>query len=349
MFVSLQDGRSLQGGTVNTNRLELRFRIARPWLFTILIVGFLTTLLGKVWLFAEAGCKPLQDALLYATVTTMVVIMCFRAIFARNNSPLAQLLRVLWVIVVGFLVSATLGSVLSQMPAVKEVFCSQCTRAIQNAENLRSVAKGDPNALAKLDSAEFFVWQCIAQGGAEAREGEVVLAQILFDKSGVLLENKHCQDAWIAITAASDVMSKSVKQSALTQLIAERKRVVQMECTRVTGTTLLPPPNPTISAILVTPTIHPSASAVMPASMSPTSTSATATPMALLASGSASQANAQVEAALITSAGSIISAILSSAVGMAGALGAVYLREKFRQEKGTEGATESQATKEQEE
>jgi hypothetical protein len=176
------------------------------WLIFIVLAGLAAIIVGRQWLFVEAACSRLQDALLFSATGLIVILVGLYAITTRNDSFLSQMRTIGVVFAVGLIAPALFGPLLSQSSDVRAEFCATCDQLVARGEELRQAAEKDSNSqekLGKLKSAEFFVRQCIAQNDIQARTSAGrVLARILFDKAAVLLEQQNCPEANKALEEA---------------------------------------------------------------------------------------------------------------------------------------------------
>lgn len=133
---------------------NIRGRIG--WLILIVLAGLAAIVVGRQWLFVEAACTRLQDALLFASAGTMILVVGFHAIRTRYDSLLSRAKTIGLVFVVSLLVPAVAGPLLSRSPVVRAEFCATCDQLVSRARELREQAKTDANPMGKLESGEFF-------------------------------------------------------------------------------------------------------------------------------------------------------------------------------------------------
>lgn len=224
------------------------------WFTFVVLAGLAAIVVGRQWLFVEAACTRLQDALLFACAGIMILVVGFHAIRTRNNAPLSQAKTIVLVFAVSLLVPAVAGPLLSRFPIVRAQFCATCDQLVSRASELREQATTDANPMGKLESGEFFVRQCISQKDIQARTAAAdELAHILYDKAGLQTEDKKCQEGRESLDEAHELANK-YGLSDLLRAIEDRQRRLELVCAGPTPTfTPTRTPTPT-STFTVTPT-----------------------------------------------------------------------------------------------
>ena len=129
------------------------------WPLSLFLASASTVLVGKLWLFAEACCPHLQDAVLYTTAAVGMVIVLLWAALARRG--IAAKLAVLSGGIL--LVAAAAGLFLSTLPQVQVVYCP--AYACEQAEFARSLREEG-----KLETAEETARTCLEREPATPNE-----------------------------------------------------------------------------------------------------------------------------------------------------------------------------------
>ncbi len=246
------------------NSVNRRFRRARGWLVLVFLAGLGTIVLGQYVLFADSDCPVLQTFLLYASVFVTWIIISIRAVTSRGVTPANQLTRVAMVFFLGLLVPAIVGFALFQLPELRSQFCPTCEKYIETAEDLRVTAEKDPSPLAKLDGGELFARRAFKICGSQKRLAAAdVLAHVLFDKAGLVLQNRDCSTATAALGEAASLVAQQGLDPNFGQAIEERERnrVLLCEPTPTPTRTPLPTPTPLPTS---TPTPLPTFTPVLP-------------------------------------------------------------------------------------
>jgi Mg-chelatase subunit ChlD len=224
-----------------------KIRKRKLWLLLLLLAGGGAIWVGKSWLFAEAYCPRLQDAILYLLAAVGTVFGLVWAFLTSNDSPVTQLVSIAGLFV-GILVTASVaGSFLSTIPEVQEVYCP--SRSCKQAEFARSLREEG-----RLEAAEQAARDCLEDTPATPNEAVCQdecareLAIALYEKSdpselpqGWDEKKRHaCEDATGRLAEACEVAQQH-GYGDLVRSVTERQQRFSEACATPTP---IPPPTP---------------------------------------------------------------------------------------------------------
>lgn len=201
-----------------------RIRYRKFWLLFILLAGAVNIVIGQQWLFKEAACPRFQDALLFAGTGLGVFLMVLHAIITPHDTFIRKVTTVGIVLAAGLLLPAIAGPFFSQFSEVRAQFCASCDELLASAETLHRVAQNpsETNRLGKLESAEYFVRQCIARKEVlSGKDAESKLAYILVDKATLLVAENRCAETKTALNEAYTLTGKHG--------LSDLRRVIELE------------------------------------------------------------------------------------------------------------------------
>ncbi|MBM3175036.1 MAG: VWA domain-containing protein [Chloroflexi bacterium] len=208
------------------------------WMFFVLLTGVAAIFAGR-WMFAGAACQRFQDVLLFACAAFAVISMLIYALTAED-SFLAKLKSVVFVLVFSLFIPAVGGPFLVRLPEVQNLFCAPdpCLKVAQ-AKELHKVGE--------LKGAEVLIRQCLAEtSDAQCRAiAEQELIRLLSDQAGVLINDRQCDDLRALLEEAESLTRKQGADSDLARTVQARKEDCQRVCA-APPPTVMPTPTPSI-------------------------------------------------------------------------------------------------------
>lgn len=219
----------------NDSEFMRRLRRRRGWFLFLLLAGAASVWVGKSYLFVEAQCPRLQDAVLYAVAGGATLLVLLWAILTKNDAQVAILGSILG-LAAGILLMATIaGGFLSGVPSVQAVFCP--ARICEQARFVQSLrASGKPQA------AEEAARDCLAMKPSTQVEEDCQqqcaseLVRTLYERSDPLSlpawergREQACQKNFSFLDEALE-LSEQYGQMDLAQMVQERQRRLTEAC-----------------------------------------------------------------------------------------------------------------------
>ena len=238
-------------GIEDGNYFIRRIRGRKWWFLFLFLAGIGAVGLGKYWLFTEAQCPRLQDAVLYVTTGGLTLLALLWAALTRNDSPAVVVSSILFLPFGILLVATWAGGLLSNWSPLQFVYCPP--RICEQAQSVRSYRESR-----KLDAAEEAARECVERNPLTQAEENCrkqcaeELVRVLIEKSDPNSlppwergREQACGGASNRLKEALELCDKYGLSEDLKQRVQERQRRLDEACATPTPYVS---PTPTVRA-----------------------------------------------------------------------------------------------------